>query len=216
MTSFAARISRAVAAAAIAATLVAGPARAQTVETYVFLAAISERGLACELLNDWEAATVDAELDRMAYEFDESERQQLPDLVAAEAAETPCDDPAMVEWIGAAKPGIGQEWLPPYLAIFRSFALMPEPPEMFIEMVEGVDLAEAVAAIDAGFEALEAEGILAEGGVAWNDFTAEVDAVAELMVAAITGEGDPAFPAEEAIIFITSAATVVPLWLAGQ
>ncbi len=216
MPSLSARISRVVATTTVAGLLVAGPARAQNVETYVFLAAIAERGLSCELLNDWEAATVDAELDRMAYEFDDAEREQLPELVEAEVAATPCDDPAMVEWIGAAQPGIGQEWLPPYLAVFRSFAMMPEPPALFTEMVEGIDLAEAVATIDAGFDALEAEGVTAEGGVGWDDFTAEVDFVAERMVAAIRGDDDAAFPAEEAIIFITSAATIVPLWLAAQ
>lgn len=205
---------RLAAAIAICTAVVAGPANAQGTneDTYVFLYTAAERGLECDLLNQWQAALLHAENNR-ALERITDDRTQLTEQAIAAAATTPCDDPAMNEWLDAARPGFAQEWLPPYLALYRALALLDAPPAEFVAIAGDIDQAEAVAAIDAEIAALTNRGIRAEGGGTLEDFVDEVEGIALDIVAAAAGDADAGFTQAEATAFITEAATIVGLWL---
>lgn len=218
MPAIASRCLSAIATALAGLVVAVAPARAQAgiEDTYIFMVTMAERGLACELLANWEAATILAETERMLIRFPETDRDTLAAAAATEAELTACSDPAVNEWIAAARPGIEREWLPPYLALYRSLAIMETPPDLFLQIIGETDLDIALAAIDVQIAALEAAGVLAEGREEWTDYLAIVDeATIDIVFAAAGGEGGP-FAEDEATGFIIDAALIVTLWLADH
>jgi hypothetical protein len=180
--------------------------------SYTFLVAVAETGARCGQLTDWEAATIRAETRRLLSRFPPDEQANLLFAASAQAAAATCDDEEIALWIGAARPGIEREWLPPNLALFRAFATMIAPPLTFIAAINISDLAGAVAVIDAQFQAFERDGVLPEGGRSWNAYTA---CRGRPIMRSLSGGGG-VFTADEAAAFIVEAAVITTLWLAAQ
>lgn len=202
----------------VGTTLTASAALAQgnAGRDYVFLAIAGDRGLNCGLMNDWEVASLLSQLDRIIENFAPADQQALVQTAAAEAAQTPCDDPIVGEWIVAARPGMVTEWLPPNLALYRAYALMAEPPLLFTQIVRETNLSLAVAVIDRQFAVFDAAGLLAEGELSWDDYILQIADVAVEIAAAAGGAVGTEFDEETAVGFIADAALIVSLWLADQ
>jgi hypothetical protein len=202
----------------VATTLTASAALAQgnAGRDYVFLAIAGDRGLNCGLMSDWEVASLLSQLERIIQNFTPADQQALEQTAAAEAAQTPCDDPIVGEWIEAARPGMMTEWLPPNLALYRAYALMAEPPLLFTQIVRETNLPLAVAVIDRQFAVFDAAGLLAEGEMGWDDYMLQIADVAVEIAAAADGAVGTEFDEETAVGFIADAALIVSLWLADQ
>ena len=206
------------AGAIVAATVILGPAKAQNTDegTYAFMATVVDRGLNCGLLADWEIAVIAAEIERVFDNQDGALQRQLTTAAADRIAATPCDDPVVIEWIEASRPGIEREWLSPYLALYRGLALAAVKPQIFVDFVGETDLAQSVAVIDAKFAEFTADGILAEGQITWDVYVTRVAAIVDNLTAAAAGVPGTGFTQNEATDFITNAALIVTLWLADQ
>ena len=202
---------------ATAAIILAAPSKAQDEgATYIFLVTVADRGLNCGLMADWEVAALLSETDRILLRFGAGDQQALIDAATQQAAATPCDDPQINEWIAGARPGMEREWLPPNLALFRAFAALEAPPQLFVDIVGDTDLAAAVATIDAKLDAFEAAGITAEGERTWDEYIAEVAEVAIDVAAAAGGATDTDFPPDIATEYVIDAGLITVLWLADQ
>lgn len=208
------RVVYALAAAAFGAFALATPAKAQAnvEETYTFLVTVAVKGQECELLRPWEAATILAETERFLSRAATDDPAAIAAAANARIVETTCDDEAMLEWIGGAQPGIETEWLPPNLALVRALALQDDPPAIFLDSAVDLDLAVAVAEIDALFAAFEAGGVTAEGAESWSSYAESMEEIATTLSAAINGEND-FFTANEAQAFIVEATLITGMWL---
>jgi hypothetical protein len=187
-------------------------------DSAVFLAVVADRGAACELLVDWEAAAVRAEARRAIERFEGPERADIRADVARRAGDTACDDDAMTAWIEAARPGVEREYLPHFLAAYRALAMMESPPSVFLAAAPRHDYYEAVTAIDDKIAALDAAGVRAEGGVEWDKFMSRTgEAVAAMAGTLVSGEGDwqGATP-DQAAAYMVDAGVVTELWLAAE
>ncbi len=183
--------------------------------SYIFMVSIAEAGERCGHLTHWEAATIRAETRRLLARFARDEQANLLYAAAAPAAAVPCDDPAVLAWVETARPGIEREWLPPNLALFRAFANMVSPPLTFLAATDVIDLAGAVAAIDAKFDELERDGVLPEGGATWDAFAVRVEDAAATITASLSRNSGVYTP-DEAAAFIVEAAIITTLWLAAE
>ena len=183
--------------------------------SHIFMVSIAEAGERCGHLTDWEAATIRAETRRLLARFARDEQANLLYAAAAPAAAVPCDDAGVLAWVQTARPGIEREWLPPNLALFRAFANMVSPPLTFLAATDVIDLAGAVATIDAKFDELERDGVLPEGGTTWDAFAIRVEDAAATMTASLSRNSGVYTP-DEAAAFIVEAAIITTLWLAAQ
>lgn len=205
-------------AAAVAALAFAAPASAQEdIEpTYTLLVAFADKGLDCDLLRPWETATIRAESERLLTGADEAEAERIRAAAAEQTAATACDDELMNAWIEAARPGIGGEWMPPYLAIFHALATMqPADPE-FAERAGDIDFARAAEAIEMRYEALAEDGFVPEGGSDWAAFQQLIDDVAIDLLDAIENGDNGTFTAAEAEAALAGAIDITRLWLADR
>ncbi|MHA1559407.1 MAG: hypothetical protein ACTSWI_01890 [Alphaproteobacteria bacterium] len=218
MNAFAQRIGRISLSLIVATTLTASTAFAQgnAGRDYIFLAIAADRGLNCGLMHDWEVASLLSQLERSIQDLAPSDQQALEQTAAEQAAQTPCDDPIVGQWIEAARPGMMTEWLPPNLALYRAYALMTEPPVLFSQIVQETNLLLALDAIDRQFAVFVATGLLAEGEMGWDDYILQIADVAVEIAAAADGAVGTEFDEETAIGFIVDAALIVSLWLADQ
>ncbi len=211
------RLGERVVIAVLAAALAAAPLRAQQAPpdpaSYIFLATVADRGLNCGLLKPWQVAAILSEAGRLLNAFEEADRDGVIAQATEQAAATPCDDAGVNQWIQGATPGIEREWLPPNLALYRALATMDEPPQLFLDIVGDTDLTSAVASIDAQIASFEIGGLVAEGGLAWDDYLSQIADVAAQIVSAAAGEPDAAFPQDDATSYIVDAAVIVTLWL---
>ncbi len=203
----------------LALVILAIPARAQPTsdpDSYVFLVVVAERGIHCGLLESWQTTAILSEARRAIASLGDDERANLAATALQQAASTPCDDPQVNTWISGAAPGIEREWLPPHLALFRSFAAMDNPPDLFLSIVASTDLSLAVSAIDGEIIAFQANGILPEGNQTWEAYLGQVNAVAAEIAAAARGEPSTAFTQASARAYVLDAALITTLWLAQR
>lgn len=201
---------------ATAFTASAALAQANAGRDYIFLAITADRGLNCGLMSNWEVASLLSQLERIIENFSPADQLTLQQTAATQAAQTPCDDPTIVEWIATARPGMVTEWLPPNLALYRAFALMAEPPALFSQIVQETNLSLAVAAIDRQLALFDAGGLRAEGEMGWDEYIMQIADVAVEIAAAAAGAVGTEFDEETAVGFIADAALIVSLWLADQ
>lgn len=211
------RLRGTLAAALAALTLAVPPAQAQQTsdpDSYVFLVVVAERSVHCDLLKRWQVAAVLSQAKRAIPTLSDAERADLAATALRQAASTPCDDPRVNDWIRGAAPGIEREWLPPNLALFRSFATMEEPPAVFRAIVADMNLSRAIGAIDGEIRAFQANGIRPEGGLTWEAYLAQVNGVAAEIAAAAAGEDGAVYTQESARAYVIDAAFITKLWLA--
>ncbi len=173
----------------------------------------AERGLECELLKPWESAALSG---MVAQDMAARSADQMQ-LMTAEAdrlgAETTCDDELLNAWIEGSARGFESEMLPPFLVAYAQMAQMQNPPDVFVETSGTGELSAAVAAIEAKIAALQADGVMPEGGQSWPEFEARVgEFIAGF--SALLDSGDAASAeAEEARTMIRQTVEITELWL---
>ena len=196
----------------------AAPAAAQddVADTYILLTTFAAKGLECDLLRPWEAATIRAETERFLTRYATADAEAIRAAAGESIAETPCDDEGMNQWLDAALPGVETEWLPPNLAMFRGLAAMEPRLPQFEDAATGMDVEAAIAEIEAQFAAFTAEGIEPEGDPGWETFQQSIDLIAvELADAIVNGDNDTFMQAEAETILI-EATEIARLWLADR
>lgn len=119
----------------------------------------------------------------------------------------------MSAWFAQTREGIAQEWLPPYLALYRALADTETPVEVFLATALPADLPTSIAAIDDQIARWTAAGVTPEGNANWEDFLAEVGTVSGAMTEAIAG-GESPFSADQAAALAAEAGLIGRLWLA--
>lgn len=183
----------------------------------VFLDAIAARGAQCELLQDWQAAMLHAQVRDAARAWSEDQRRQLTADAAEDSARRACDDEAMNLWIEGARRGMESEGLAHYIVAYRALSNMTPPPALFVETTQIEDHAAARAVIDAKIAALEASGAIAEGGVPWAEFVARTSAgIEQIAQAHAAGEATPRVTREQAEAWIRDSVSITELWLADS
>lgn len=198
--------------------LAALPAMAQdqlptAVRSNAMVQMFADRGLDCDLLKPWQSAALRG---MVAEDMAARPAEQL-DLMAAEAerlgAETACDADLLNAWIDGSSRGFETEMLPPYLVAYRQMARMQNPPDVFLEAAANDDLPAAVTAIDAKLEALEAAGVMPEGGQSWPEYFARVEEfIAGFVALQDSGDAESA-EVLQASALIRQSVEITELWL---
>ena len=178
------------------------------------LQVIEQRGLECGLLSKWRAATLRAQILDAMSEWNTDKRDAAAAHTQTLAAQTGCDAALLTNWISMASRGFDSEYLPPYLIIYRTLAMMETRPAVFEAAALRYRFAPAIAAIDAKIAALEAEGRVPDGGGSWPDFVAKTSNHTRSLAVTLNGEADDArYSADQAAAFFAQAALITELWL---
>lgn len=183
------------------------------VRSNAFVQMVAERGLECGLLKPWESAALAGMVrDDMSRRSEELQAQMEAEA-ARLSAETSCDANALNVWIEGSSPGFEREILPPYLVAYLQLAQMETPLEVFTDTTSLDDYGPAIARIEAKIDALEAEGVMPEGGMSWPAFMDRVeDFVAGFSAMLDSGDQDSAEIAQ-AKGMIEKSALITELWL---
>jgi len=187
----------------------------QEVQSILFLEIVARRAPQCELLEDWQSATIRTQTAQALRGYDIASQDAFETEIAARVPIVTCDDPQMTAWVDAMQNGIAREFLPQFLVAYRAFAALDTPPAIFTTETHS-DRESGLALIDTEIDRLEAAGVTPEGGGDWATHQARVDAAA-MSIADIlaSGQSDGMSPAE-ATILVRDAVTVTELWLAAQ
>lgn len=209
------RLTTAFAAAVLAATAAGAQDRDPDLDGAVFIEVMSQRGAECGLLRPWQAWTLDAQTAELMQAWSAERRAEAAARIAAQAAETPCDNAGLTGWIAAASAGFEREYLPPFLVVYRTLATEETPLTLFSSLSRIDDRAAAVAMIDAQFAALEASGARAEGGKTWPEFIARTETFASGFADQLRGAApeDPRQTADAAASWIALSVIITELWL---
>ena len=211
-------------AAALIAAFAGAPAQAQNNglpsmrKSSMLVMFIAERGEECGLLNAWEAASMDIMARRDRERYDAEERAEVEAEALERAAATACDDEFLNAYIEGSRRGMRGEQFSNFLAIYRGVATMEAPPSVFDAATGRLDYAPAIAAIDAGVAALDAEGLRPEGGGPWDEFMERTGGMAADMADQL-GQTDASWDRmtpDEVASYLVDTALVVELWLADQ
>lgn len=184
------------------------------VRTAAFLEVVAQRGLACDLLQPWQAAALRALNLQDMRGWSEQQTGQVIAEVDRQLAETECDNAAMTTWIEGSSRGFDSEMLPPYLVAYRLLARMEHPPQVFSATALRLDYAPAIAAIDAKFAELEASGAVAEGGHPWPEYVSRTEASIQEFIGTLENPATSGGTADEAASWLAQSARIVELWLA--
>lgn len=186
------------------------------VRTAAFIEVAAARGLDCGLLRPWQAAALRALNLRDMGGWTPERRAELLAEVRRRASETACDDAALNEWIEGSRPGFDREMLPPYLVVYRTLAGEEVPPGVFSHTALRVDYGPAVDAIDAKLAALEAAGVVPEGGKPWPEYIARTNAFVSQFLETLADPDTPPAEADQAASWLAQTAHIIELWLADE
>jgi len=186
------------------------------VRTAAFIEVAAAKGLDCGLLRPWQAAALRA-LNLRDMEGWTAERHvELLGEVKRRLAETACDEETLNAWIEASYPGFDREMLPPYLVVYMTLAGMDAPPKVFAHTALRVDYGPALEAIEAKLDALEAAGVVPEGGKPWPEYIARTNAfVSQFLETLADPDASPA-EVDQAAAWLAQTAHVIELWLGDE
>lgn len=182
-------------------------------QSVVFVKTIAVRGVECGLLPRWQGAALYFQAGQEMARFPAEEQEEIATDIALLSEEMACDDTALVSWTSGAAPNIQREMLPHYLTGYRALAELPQPPAEFLQLTSN---AAGLATVDASLAALEGQVTGLEGGAAWDQFDARMRQGAADIAAALSGEQNTQFTAEEARRQMRHIADVTLLWLQDQ
>lgn len=187
------------------------PSRDRTV---VMLHVIADKGVECDLLDEWEAMVIKIQARQERRDWEKARRLRAARAIADDMAEKDCADKMVTGWIGAARPNLSAEGLAPFMVIYQHLAKMDMPVAMFDAATQRLDYSVPIARIEAEFERLEAKGRVAEGGKGWDEYRAGLIPFLDDAIAALqTGEPLDSRKSKEALVYISSAVRIVETWL---
>lgn len=184
------------------------------VRTAAFIEVAAARGLDCGLMRPWQAAALRALNLRDMEGWTPERRAEVVAEVQRRVAETACDDEALNVWIEGSRPGFDREMLPPYLVVYMTLAGAEAPPRVFSQTALRIDYTPAVDAIEAKLAALEAAGVVPEGGRPWPEYIDRTQAFVSRFVETLADPDAPPAEVDQAAAWLAQTAHVVELWLA--
>ncbi len=177
---------------------------------------MATRGVDCQLLRPWQAASLRALNLRDMEDWQADQRAAAVEEATRLLAETTCDDANLNAWTEAALLGFDREMLPPYLAAYLALVGYEDPPKVFTRATTRVRYGPAVEAIREKLSALEAAGVVPEGGMPWPVYIDETQAHVRGFVAALSDPDASLEERNEAAAWIAQTAHIIELWLADQ
>ena len=182
-------------------------------QSVVFVKTIAVRGVECDLLDRWQGAVLFFQAGREMARFSPEEQEEIATEIAMLSEEMACDDTALVGWTTGAAPNIEREVLPLYLVGYRAMAELDPPLADFMELT---DNAAGLATVEARIAELQEVVTTLEGGVTWEQFDNRMRNGAADISAALRGEENTQFTAEEARLQMRHISDVALLWIQDQ
>ena len=182
-------------------------------QSVVFVKAVAVRGVECDLLDRWQGAVLFFQAGREMARFSPEEQEEIATEIEMLSGEMTCDDTALVGWTTGAAPNIEREVLPLYLVGYRAMAELDPPLSDFMELT---DNAAGLATVEARIAELEQVVTTLEGGVTWQQFDNRMGNGAADIAAALRGEENTQFTAEEARLQMRHISDVALLWIQDQ
>ena len=182
-------------------------------QSVVFVKTIAVRGVECDLLDRWQGAVLFFQAGREMARFSPEEQEEIATEIEMLSEEMTCDDTALVGWTSGAAPNIEREVLPLYLVGYRAMAELDPPLADFMELT---DNAAGLATVEARIAELQEVVTTLEGGVTWEQFDNRMRNGAADIAAALRGEENTQFTAEEARLQMRHISDVALLWIQDQ
>lgn len=186
------------------------------IRTAAFIEVMATRGVDCELLRPWQAASLRALNLRDMEDWPAEQRETAVAEATRLLPETPCDDATLTAWTEAAEPGFDREMLPPYLAAYLALVGYEDPPKVFTSATTRVRYGPAVETIREKLSALEAAGVVPEGGMPWPNYIERTQAHVRGFVTTLANPDASLQSRNEAAAWIAQTAHIIELWLADQ
>jgi len=175
--------------------------------------AVAVRGVECGLLARWQGAVLYFQAGREMARFSPEEQEEIATEIEMLSEEMACDDTALVGWTTGAAPNIEREVLPLYLVGYRAMAELDPPLADFMELT---DNAAGLATVEARIAELQEVVTTLEGGVTWEQFDNRMRNGAADIAAALRGEENTQFTADEARLQMRHISDVALLWIQDQ
>ncbi|MBI1234969.1 MAG: hypothetical protein GC208_10760 [Alphaproteobacteria bacterium] len=182
-------------------------------QSVVFVKTIAVRGVECDLLDRWQGAVLFFQAGREMARFSPEEQEEIATEIEMLSEEMACDDTALVGWTTGAAPNIEREVLPLYLVGYRAMAELDPPLADFMALT---DNAAGLATVEARIAELQEVVTTLEGGVTWEQFDNRMRNGAADISAALRGEENTQFTAEEARLQMRHISDVALLWIQDQ
>lgn len=182
-------------------------------QSVVFVKAVALRGVECDLLDRWQGAVLYFQAGQEMARFSPEEQEEIALDIELLAEELTCEDPSLVSWTTGASPNIEREVLPLYLVGYRAMAELDPPLADFMALT---DNAAGLATVEARIAELEEVVTTLEGGVTWEQFDNRMRNGAADIAAALRGEENTQFTADEARLQMRHIADVALLWVQDQ
>ncbi|MCF8880225.1 hypothetical protein L5876_10395 [Hyphobacterium sp. SN044] len=182
-------------------------------QSVVFVKAVAVRGVECDLLARWQGAVLYFQAGREMARFSPEEQEEIATEIEMLSGEMACDDTALVGWTTGAAPNIEREVLPLYLVGYRAMAELDPPLADFMELT---DNAAGLTTVEARIAELQEVVTTLEGGVTWEQFDNRMRNGAADIAAALRGEENTQFTAEEARLQMRHISDVALLWIQDQ
>lgn len=182
-------------------------------QSVVFVKTIAVRGVECDLLDRWQGAVLFFQAGQEMARFAPEEQEEIATEIEMLSGEMTCEDPSLVSWTTGAAPNIEREVLPLYLVGYRALAELDPPLADFMELT---DNAAGLATVEARIAELQEVVTSLEGGVTWEQFDNRMRNGAADIAAALRGEENTQFTADEARLQMRHIADVALLWIQDQ
>ncbi|WP_370339204.1 hypothetical protein [Parvularcula marina] len=186
------------------------------VKTAAFLEAVATKAEACEALRPWQSAALRALNLTDMERFSAEEREAVIAETNTRLAGMTCRDEAMTVWVEGARDGFDREMLPPYLIAYLTFVGYEDPPHVFTATTTRLRYGPAVEAIREKLAALEAVGVVPEGGRPWPEYIELTQSRVREFVAVMSDDETTPEEFNEAAGWMGQTAHIVELWLADQ
>ena len=190
-------------------------------QSVVFVKTIAVRGVECDLLDRWQGAVLFFQAGQEMARFAPEEQEEIATEIEMLSGEMTCEDPSLVSWTTGAAPNIEREVLPLYLVGYRALAELDPPLADFMELTDnaaGLDRGKARSVVRQFHEVGELQEVVTslEGGVTWEQFDNRMRNGAADIAAALRGEENTQFTADEARLQMRHIADVALLWIQDQ